>query len=46
MGDEMDRNIEKISIEDDIEDSLGFILWKLESIENFYPYYKSMIKRE
>ena len=46
MDDEMDRNIEKISKEDTIEDKLGFILWKLESIENSYPYYKSMIKRE
>jgi hypothetical protein len=46
MGEEMERNFEKISREDDIEDSLGLILWKLESIENFYPYYKSMIKRE
>ena len=42
----MDGNIEKISKEDDNEDDLGFILWKLESIENSYPYYKSMIKRE
>ena len=42
----MDINIEKIGKENDIEDDLGFILWKLESIENSYPYYKSMIKRE
>ena len=42
----MDRNIEKIINENTIEDDLGFILWKLESIENSYPYYKSMIKRE
>jgi len=42
----MDGNIEKINKEEDIEDDLGFILWKLESIENSYPYYKSMIKRE
>ena len=42
----MDSNVEKIGKEDDIEDDLGFILWKLESIENSYPYYKSMIKRE
>jgi len=42
----MDRNIEKIRNENTIEDDLGFILWKLESIENSYPYYKSMIKRE
>jgi len=42
----MGGNIEKISKEDDIKDDLGFILWKLESIENSYPYYRSMIKRE
>ena len=42
----MDRNIEKIRNENTIEDDLGFILWKLESIENSYPYYKSMIKRD
>ena len=43
---EMDRNIEKISKEDTTEDNLGFSLGKLESIENSYPYFKSMIKRE
>ncbi len=42
----MDVNIEKIGKEGDIQDDLGFILWKLESIENSYPYYKSIIKRE
>ncbi len=42
----MDVNIEKIGKEGDIQDDLGFILWKLESIENSYPYYKSMIKQE
>ena len=45
MDDEMDRKIEKINKEDAIEDNLGLILWKLESIKNSYPYYKSMIKR-
>lgn len=28
------------------EDELGLILWKLESIENFFPCYKTMIKKE
>ena len=42
----MDVNIEKINKEGAIQDDLGFILWKLESIENSYPYYKSIIKRE
>jgi hypothetical protein len=26
-----------------IEDNLGFIVWKLESLEDFYPCYKSII---
>jgi len=29
-----------------IEDDLGFILWKLESLEDFYPCYKSIITKE
>jgi hypothetical protein len=29
-----------------IDDDLGFMFWKLESIENFFPCYKSMIKQE
>ncbi|MDH7507043.1 MAG: hypothetical protein QHH15_04565 [Candidatus Thermoplasmatota archaeon] len=28
------------------QDDLGFLLWQLEEIENFYPCYKSMIKNE
>ena len=28
------------------EKNLGFILWQLEEIENFYPCYKTMIKKE
>ncbi len=28
------------------QDDLGFLLWKLEEIENFYPCYKTMIKKE
>ena len=27
-------------------DDLGFLLWQLEGIENFYPCYKTMIKKE
>jgi len=27
-------------------DNLGFVLWQLEEIENFYPCYKTMIKKE
>jgi hypothetical protein len=28
------------------EEDIGLILWKLESIENFYSCYTSMIKKE
>ena len=27
-------------------DDIGFLLWQLEEIENFYPCYKTMIKKE
>jgi len=27
------------------EDDLGFILWKLESLEDFYPCYKSIMNK-
>jgi len=42
----MDENIKKNGRDDSIKDNLGFILWHLESIENFFPCYKSMIKPE
>ena len=28
------------------EEDLGLILWKLESLEKFFPCYKSMMKKE
>jgi len=28
------------------QDNLGFLLWQLEEIENFYPCFKTMIKKE
>lgn len=28
------------------EEDLGFLLWKLESIEKFFPCYKSLMKKE
>jgi len=28
------------------EDDLGFILWKIESLEKFYPCYNSIIRKE
>ena len=27
------------------EKNLGFVLWQLKEIENFYPCYKTMIKK-
>jgi hypothetical protein len=27
-------------------DEIGFLLWHLEEIENFYPLYKTMLKKE
>lgn len=44
-----DDIMEEINInnrEGKIEDDLGFILWKLESLEDFYPCYKSLITKE
>jgi hypothetical protein len=40
----MERNekLDKINLS---EKNLGFILWQLEEIENFYPCYKTMIKK-
>jgi len=29
-----------------LDDEIGLILWKLESIEKFYPCYNSMLKKE
>jgi len=28
------------------EENIGFLLWQLQEIENFYPCYKTMIKKE
>jgi len=40
------EKIEKINKNNLFEDDLGFLLWQLEEIENFYPCYKTMIKKE
>lgn len=37
---------EKIPINNLSEDNLGLLLWQLEELENFYPVYKTMVKRE
>jgi len=29
-----------------LRDDIGYLLWQLEEIENFYPCYKSMLKKE
>jgi hypothetical protein len=41
--DKIQKNVnkEKMNGED-----LGLILWELESLENFYPCYRTMIKKE
>lgn len=41
--------MEKIIRPDRVElskEDIGFLLWQLEEIENFYPCYKTMIKKE
>ncbi len=43
---EIKREIKINSIEEISEDDLGLILSKLESLEDFFPCYKSMIKKE
>jgi len=40
----MDK-IEKINSPIDKEDDFGYMLWKLESVENFFPCYKTMLKK-
>jgi hypothetical protein len=29
-----------------LNEEIGFLLWQLEEIENFYPCYRSMLKKE
>ncbi len=40
------EKLEKINKVNLPEEDLGFLLWQLEEIENFYPCYKTMIKKE
>jgi hypothetical protein len=42
----MDGQMKKIQKNTLSEDDLGFLLWKFESIEDFLPYVKSMMKKE
>ena len=39
------EKIEKIEKNIVMKEDLGFLLWQLEEIENFYPCYKTMIKK-
>ena len=43
--DEIKRDIKIINKEEITEDNLGLILSKLESIEDFFQCYKSMMKK-
>lgn len=40
------EKIGKIDKDDLSKEDLGFLLWQLQEIENFYPCYKTMIKKE
>lgn len=40
------EKIKKISNEGFLKDEIGYLLWQLEEIENFYPLYKTMLKKE
>jgi len=40
------EKIEKIDARNIKEDDIGLMLWKLESVENFFPCYKTLIKKE
>jgi len=42
----MDEDIDMIKKENVTEDDLGLMLWKLESIENIYPYYKTIMEKD
>jgi hypothetical protein len=38
------KTLKNINFETPSEEDIGFILWKLESIEKFYPMYNTMMK--
>jgi hypothetical protein len=42
----MVEDIEKNEKENLFENDIGFILWKLQSIEDFIPCYKTMMEQE
>jgi len=41
----MDK-IQKMNEPDFFENEIGLLLWKLESVENFFPCYKTLINKE
>jgi len=43
-GKNMDKN--KLRLEGLAEDDFGLLLWKLESLEKFYPCFNSLMKKE
>ena len=40
------EKLEKIKKENLPEEDLGFLMWQLQEIENFYPCFKTMLKRD
>ncbi len=40
------EKIKRFNGEGLLSEEIGFLLWQLEEIENFYPCYRSMLKRE
>jgi hypothetical protein len=40
------EKIKSISNKGFLKDEIGYLLWQLEEIENFYPLYKTMLKKE
>jgi len=40
------ENIRRFNKEGLLNEEIGFLLWQLEEIENFYPCYRSMLKKE
>ena len=44
-GQSMEKQ-ERLLKKDFIDEDIGFLLWQLEGIENFYPCYKTMIRKE
>jgi hypothetical protein len=37
---------ERLLKKDLMDEDIGFLLWQLEGLENFYPCYKTMIRKE